>query len=386
VSGRANAVMKGRALILAGVAAATVVAVARGGHELPVYPSYYPHEIRIESVSPDRAAELLRAGKIQAHVSSGARPVGDLPDSIVAVESLGAYVVVQVNPASPLANDEAAACALGEAVVRDLSGRGGDFIFHPYPVTPFHGDYLHHVDLAEAVRTRLQGTPSPVRDLKLKALDARGAGLVRQEWRADGPEWDVAIETIDAGALVASATLAMNGWLGPHWVRNGWFQAYRVLAEPGGQSERDRNADAAFVRLQAGDFGGAAEKINLERDLVRSLVGGCRRMVAGYMARREPINAEFSAGIENIAFDAIEGLSSPLFIRTVKLKDFPWNGWLALGMNARPAAAWNPVAGFTDEFGRLMWFALGDPALVPSPYESAWMLNRVSDVQPNPSR
>ncbi len=59
------------------------------------------------------------------------------------------------------------------------------------------------------------------------------------------------------------------------------------------------------------------------------------------------------------------GFNSPIFLRTVKLKDFPWNGWLALGIDARPAAAWNPIGGFTDPFGRLMWFALGDPAADP---------------------
>ena len=33
--------------------------VARSGHEPPVYPSYYPHEIDIAMVAPERAAELL---------------------------------------------------------------------------------------------------------------------------------------------------------------------------------------------------------------------------------------------------------------------------------------------------------------------------------------
>ena len=77
----------------------------------------------------------------------------------------------------------------------------------------------------------------------------------------------------------------------------------------------------------------------------------------------------FSAGIENIAYDSVTGFNSPMFIRTVKLKDFPWNGWLALGLDAAPKAAWNPIAGFTDPFGRLMWFAVGDPAVIPSPYD-----------------
>lgn len=378
--------MKARGAILVGVAAAALVTVARSGHELPVYPSYYPHEIRIESVSPDRAGELLRGGKIQAHVGAGPHFPGDLPEGIVTIGSLGASVVVHVNPASPLANDEPSICALGQSVVRDLARKDGDFVFHPYPVTPLHGDYLHHVDLAEAARARFRDAPSPLGDLKLKALDARAMSLVRPEWRARGTEWDVAIETIDAGALVASATFAMNGWLGPPWVRNGWFHAYRILADAGSRSGRNQHADAALARLQAGDFGGPVERINLERDLVRSLTADCRRMVAGYVVRREFINAEFSAGIENVAYDAIEGLRSPMFIRTVKLKDFPWNGWLVLGTDARPDAAWNPIAGFTDPFGRLMWFALGDPAVVPSPNDSAWVLNRVSDVQPTPSQ
>jgi hypothetical protein len=68
----------------------------------------------------------------------------------------------------------------------------------------------------------------------------------------------------------------------------------------------------------------------------------------------------------------------------VKLKDFPWNGWLKLGITAPPAAAWNPVAGFSDDFGRLMWFAVGDPAAIPSPYDHGWVLNRISEVEASP--
>ena len=75
-----------------------------------------------------------------------------------------------------------------------------------------------------------------------------------------------------------------------------------------------------------------------------------------------------------------------MFLRTVKLKDFPWNGWLQLGLQPRPSAAWNPVGGFTDPFGRLMWFAVADPALIPMPYDQVWTLNRFSDVETSPPR
>jgi hypothetical protein len=124
----------------------------------------------------------------------------------------------------------------------------------------------------------------------------------------------------------------------------------------------------------------------LQRDLVTTLTGSCRKLVVGYTVKRQYFSVEFTNGIENIGFDSIEGLNSPMFIRTVKLKDFPWNGWLTLGIDKAPNAAWNPIAGFSDGFGRLLWSAVGDPALVPAPYDSGWMLNRLSDVKSNSGR
>jgi hypothetical protein len=52
-----------------------------------------------------------------------------------------------------------------------------------------------------------------------------------------------------------------------------------------------------------------------------------------------------------------------------------------LGIDGRPGSAWNPIAGFDDDFGRLLWSAVGDPALLPAPYDAGWMLNRIADVK-----
>src|SRR5262249_34501485 len=117
---------------------------------------------------------------------------------------------------------------------------------------------------------------------------------------------------------------------------------------------------------------------DLERQLVAALTGGCERVVLGYTTKREYYDGEFSAGIENIAADAQTGLNSPIFIRTAKLKDFPWNGWLQLGVPAPPAAAWNPIAGSPDPAGRLFWPALGDPAAIPAPGSASWIGNRAT--------
>jgi hypothetical protein len=340
--------------------AAAMVTVARSGHELPVYPSYYPHEIEIATVAPERAAALLADGKLHAYVGGAPRFDRAPPETIQSVESLGSFVTVRLNPASPQAREGQSACAAAHAAARAVAARNRDVVLHPYPVTPLHGDYLHHADLADGIGTSLT-VPAESPAAKLEPRD-------------------IEIEEVAAADLVAAHTAAVNGWLGPPWVRSGWYQAYLLLADAL-PADAKAQAESELQRLQAGNFTDAAERINAERALVARLVSGCRKLVVGYTVKREYFNAEFSAGIENVGFDALEGFNAPIFIRTVKLKDFPWNGWLQLGIDARPTAAWNPVGGFTDRFGRLMWFAIADPIAIPSPYDSTWMLNRASDVQ-----
>ena len=96
----------------------------------------------------------------------------------------------------------------------------------------------------------------------------------------------------------------------------------------------------------------------------------------GYTLRREPLNNEYSEGVENVAADAQRGLAAPIFVRTVKLKDFPWNGWLRVAVPGSPRAAWNPIAGFGDAPGRMVWAAVGDPALLLDPDSGRFIANR----------
>jgi hypothetical protein len=367
-----------RHALLVAVALVATSGLARGGHEVPVYPSYYPHEIRVETMPPERAAGLLGEAKLHAYLGPGPLFPDAVPKSVRVVESLGNFVIVRINPEQ---QDERSACDIVEAVLRDMAGRQG-FVFHPYPVTPFDGDYLDHVDRAEAEKARLSGKPAtPPRTLKVKAEGA-AAALVRPEWRAPGNEWDAAVEAVGAADLVAGSRNSLNGWLGPPWVKTGWFHAERLLADATGQ----QRTGAISQRLENGEYRDPVERVNLERELVGALNAGCRKRVAGYTIKRQYFSAEFTEGIENIGFDSVDGLNSPVFIRTVKLKDFPWNGWLKLGIDAPPASAWNPVAGFSDPFGRLLWSAIGDPALLAAPYDSGWMLNRISDVRSSAGR
>ena len=363
------------------VTASLVGTIAWAGHELPIYPSFYPHEIDITTVAPEQALPLLERGKIQAYIGTDPQPGSALPGSVGTVEALGSFVVVEVNPASP--RD---ACAIAASVIGELAEHGSIFVFHPYPVTPFHGDYLYHADLAAAAKRRwIASEGKPPAGLKVKPVDVLAKRLVRSDWQTQVLDWDAAVATIDADAMVAQAMTAVNGWLGPPWLREGWFHADLLLADAPTEPEAKGRAAADVERLTSGDYADMVEHVNLERDLVSVLSGGCRKTVAGYTIKRHYFSDDYSAGIENLAYDSLAGFAAPMFLRTVKLKDFPWNGWLGLGIDARPVAAWNPVAGFTDNFGRVMWFAIGDPAALPAPDDSGWTINRIADVAATPT-
>ena len=370
------------------LSALTVTGAVRGGHELPVYPSYYPHEIEMRTIAPEAAESLLRQSKIHAYLGNELNLSGSAPDMIAAVESLGSLVTVRINPQSSYTKADATACAVARAVARKISSNNPGVILHPYPITPLHGDYLYHVDLAEAAKRRLlsdtEAWPA-IQDLKLKAADAAAKRLLGTEKAAPESDWDVEIRETSSLELIDSATTVINGWLVPPVARSGWNQAYLVLHDALDVDARQR-VEADVQRIQSGDFDDPVDRINLERAVVTALIGDCRQIVVGYTLKHEYFNTEFSAGIENIAFDSLTGLNAAIFLRTVKLKDFPWNGWLRVGIDARPTSAWNPITGFSDKFGRLMWSAIADPALLPSPYDHTWMANRISEIQASPPR
>ena len=289
--------------------------IAQGGHELPIYPSFYPHEIEIRTLAPGAAAEALRAGQLQAYVGPGLSFPAKLPPDVQAIETLGAYVLLRINPESARVKD--APCAALAAVARDLGGRGDGVILHPYPVTPFHGDYLHHVDLAAAAKSRVSEANFPVGDLAIKA-----SGDLAKYFPPSGDGFDVEIQEVDVAELIAANMMELNGFIAPPWLKDGWWHALLALGEADSDDAQKQEIESDRRRLISGDVTGLADRINVARDLVRRLTTGCRSLVAGYTVKREFVNVEFSAGIENIGYDSLSGLASPMFIRTVKLKDF----------------------------------------------------------------
>ncbi len=342
---------------------------SRAGHEITFYPSFYPQEISVRTVDPTAAARLLGGSTLQAYLGDPfAR--GAPPEHIVYAESLGARVVLTFERAAPRFREAAARCAAAAALRKRLAS-SADVVIHPYPVTPYHDDYLWHADLAEAARPRSEREDGP--PLRVKASGRVGALLAGAGIQPVTGPADATLEEVDLTGALADRSA-------PPWSREGWYQAYLVHAPSMTDPAVRRAAEEAYTRRVAGDYAEPVERVNLERRLVGLLTRGCERVPVGYTLRRQALSVEYANGVENVGYDAQAGLDSAIFLRTVKLKDFPWNGWLALGTPGRPAAAWNPAAGFTDEAGRLVWAALGDPALIPAPRGEGWLPNRVEPV------
>jgi hypothetical protein len=359
-------------------------AAAHAGHEITFYPSYYPQEISVRFAEPGRAAALLREKKIHAY--AGGDPFGGgaaVPAHVRWAESLGGLVVLAFQRTSGAFADAEARCAAGPALTRAL-GAAAPFVVHPYPVTPYHEDYVLHYDLVQRARARAPGRAPRVRALPGPLRDAAAAAGL-----AAGADADAMLYEVSPAFLLADAETRLLGWTGPPWLKEGWFHAWllQASASPVFPRVARRLPEELFRRRTEGGGQTPAERVALERRLVAEAGAGCERIVLGYTVRREPINDDYSEGVQNVAADSQAGLASEIFVRTAKLKDFPWNGWLNLAVVDRLHAsegAWNPVAGFTGQGGRLVWAAIGDPALLLDPDSGRFVPNRARPMAVTP--
>jgi hypothetical protein len=361
---------------IAGLTLACALLVAGGqggaGHQVGHYPSYYPDEITIETLDSAAAAKGLGEGTLHAYVGAVPSFSGPIPAHVKAARSLGSFLVLSFDASSSRFASADARCAAARGVAAELSKtKPTDVVLHPYPVTPYHADYLHHLDLIEAAKSA--GGSSPGKPLQVGAVGRLADAIARPR---SGGSAEATLEAVSVDEILAGVGAHADGWPGPPWGREGWFHAYRLLS-PGLDAAEREAVDRDYDQLVRGRARSFAEHTDLERQLVIALLRPCRRVVVGYAVKTEHYNDKYPEGVENVAFDALSGFNAPVFIRTIKLKDYPWNGKLHLGVPDQAEAAWNPVAGFGDATGRLIWAAIGDAAMIPFPFNASWMPNRV---------
>jgi hypothetical protein len=325
------------AVLLLGLLALAAVA-AHAGHELSFYPSYYPQEIRVERLDPASAAARLQQNALHAYVGTDPFPGAPVPKPLEAVESLAGYLVLTFNPAEAAGRDVTTRCTQARSLLPSLGGPVTGYTFHPYPVTPYHGDYLHHADLAGVARERAAAPGAAGPGLRVRARGTEAERLLAGRAAASTGAWDAVLETAPLAELLRQDD-------DKPWVKEGWFHAYRLLLPTVTDAGRRQAADELGGRLATGSYGSAVERLNLERALLRRLTEGCERVVVGYLTRREVYSAEFSAGIENVGADAHTGLHSPVFLRTAKLRTSPGTAGSRSGSPTRRRRPGTPSRG-----------------------------------------
>ena len=363
--------------------AAVFVSLDARGHESGFYPSFYPQEIRIETLDPAAAAASWATDRVHAFVGGDPFAGRAVAANAVPVESLHSYLVLTFDAASgPYAVEHGSAtarCTAAGRFVQTLAPGGSKYVAHAYPITPYHADYLEQFDLARRAQAQRSEHPVPADGpaLRIRAIGSLASTLVPAQSSASGGGWDATLEEVDIDRLDPRGAPGPGGWLGSPWAKQGWFQTRMLYARHLHDTAAVALTDAAYRRLTTGDYRSLAERIGLERALVATLVAGCERVVVGYTLRHEYFDTEYEKGVENVGYDSQSGLLAAIFPRTVKLKDFPWNGWARFAVASAPAAAWNPIAGFGDAFGKLLWHTVSDQALFPAPYGGSWISNRV---------
>ena len=233
-------------------------------------------------------------------------------------------------------------CGRARAVAKD------DFVLHPYPVTPFHGDYLHHADLAAAAKTRFS-----------RALGAAGATSRSRRRGSAGANAIPMVRAPPTGTPRSPRSTPPNSR--PHDTRGerlaraalgrtGWFHAERLLADAvSDPAAKTRRAD--LRRLRAGDFNGSRGAHQSRARSRRLAHGGCRTIVAGYTVKREYVNVEFSAGIENIGLRLHRGPAVADVHPHGEAQGLSVERLAHARHRSRARAAWNPIGGLTDAFG-----------------------------------
>ena len=229
---------------------------AGAGHELPFYPGYYPQEIRLDTLAPAAAAPMLQRGELHAYVGADPFPGRKDPADIRSVDSFASFLVITLNTALPAFGSRESRCEATVKIGSALASGQGLYVIHPYPVTPFDPDYLDHWDLVQARKRAYEGAArsGATASLRLRAKGSLAAKLLGRRGTTDGNEWDAEVEEVDLDRLTAPRRIAINGWLGPPWIKAGWFHAY-LLHAPAIADDASRQAvEALYHRLVTGSY------------------------------------------------------------------------------------------------------------------------------------
>ena len=130
--------------ILSGVLLLAALQAAQAGHESPFYPSFYPQEIRIETLDPGAAAAGWNKARVHVYVGGDLFAGSRLPADAVTVQRLHSFLVLTFDGTAGRYgsghDDKQDRCSVASQIVSAFAPGIAGFVFHPYPVTPYHAD------------------------------------------------------------------------------------------------------------------------------------------------------------------------------------------------------------------------------------------------------
>ena len=220
---------------------------AQAGHEVPYYPSFYPQEIRIEPLDPDAAAREFGNAKDPLHAYLGATPrfAATAASHLKSVVSLRSFIAAPHQSAIGRAWPAVTRAAASWRRRFPCWRRPRTSWRTPYPITPYHADYLDHVD------TVLTAAAAPRRRQRYRRCMSvpKATGCSPADERSDGVAWDVGVREVAVDALKRDAGVDFNAWPAPPWAKDGWFQAYHLLRPASATPIDAKRADEIHDRL-----------------------------------------------------------------------------------------------------------------------------------------
>ena len=117
---------------------------------------------------------------MQAYVGGDPFAGRKLPADMTTLESLGGFLLVTLNPAAPGLDTAERRCERARRIA-GLLVPGPGWVAHPYPVTPYHADYLQHADVVAAIKAppAVAGETTRLR-ARRRARGARGGEAARR--------------------------------------------------------------------------------------------------------------------------------------------------------------------------------------------------------------
>src|SRR5207244_8962124 len=106
-------------------------------------------------------------------------------------------------------------CAAAARLASARATTKAEYTVHPYPITPWHDDYVHHGDLVEAAKARVTAGVAAGPALRIRPGGGLAALPASPLWRAAGGAWDATLEEIPLARLLRGAGPRLTGGAGP---------------------------------------------------------------------------------------------------------------------------------------------------------------------------